>query len=78
MNRAYNKNNFWRDREHQSLHKLNFIPKNEKSSYSPKLCLIYYTCQSFELKATATETNSAGFEETRNFWRLIALTSKTC
>lgn len=34
------------------------------------------TSQSFELKAT--ETNSAGFEETRNFWRLIALTSKTC
>lgn len=69
-------NSFWRDREHQSLDELNFIPKNEKSSYSPKLRLIYHTCHSFPLKQT--ETNSGGLERRGNFARLIVLVYRTC
>lgn len=69
-------NRFWRDREHQSLDELNFIPKNEKSSYSPKLRLIYHTCHSFPLKQT--ETNSGGLERRGNSPRLIVLVYRTC
>lgn len=69
-------NRFWRDREHQSLDELNFIPKNEKSSYSPKLRLIYHTYHSFPLKQT--ETNSGGLERRGNSARLIVLVYRTC
>ena len=66
MNRAYNKNNFLSDKRTSVSSEVKFHCKNEKSSYGPQFCLIYNsTCSSFYWKAT--ETNSGGLHQKKNF-----------
>ena len=48
MNRAYNKNNFWRDREHQSLPELNFISKMKTQGIGYLLYLSMVSVESNE------------------------------
>lgn len=74
MNRAYNKNIFL-DREHHP--KVKFHYKSEKSTYSHKLCLLYYACQSFQLKGKET-TDSERLEKRGNILSLIVLVYRTC